>query len=135
MTSINTTSLSLYSSALTVRPSTDTTQATDAEPGSVKLQGNLFKSVSATGETGGAPATNPVEEAIKQLKERIKEAQKQLKEQQEQLAAVMNSRMSEQEKAQRVMAIQQQIAGTLGLLAGLQASLMEMVKGSIKTTA
>ncbi|OQR32860.1 hypothetical protein BWR59_11445 [Pseudomonas sp. Bc-h] len=69
------------------------------------------------------------------MQEQIKQTQKMLEQQQQQLAAAQSSKAPEQEKAAQVMAIQQQISGTMAQLGAQQASLMELMKGSVNTTA
>lgn len=75
------------------------------------------------------------EQLVKQLQEQIKETQKMLQRQQAMLSAAQNSGAPDDEKATQVMSIQQQIAGTTAQLNAQQAALLELMKGSVKTTA
>ncbi|WP_095094299.1 FlxA-like family protein [Pseudomonas sp. Irchel 3A5] len=141
MTTINTSSLGLYPATLTatIKSNADAkaseTQSADEASGkiNVDLRGNVYQ----TDDTKAAAAapSSPADEAIANLQKQIKEVQKQLLREQQQLAAAQNSKGSETEKASRIMAIQQQISGTSAQLATLQASLLELMKGNIKTTA
>lgn len=141
MTTINTSSLGLYPATLTatIKSNADAkaaeTQSGEAPPSklSVELRGNVYQ----TDETKAAEAapTSPADQAIANLQKQIKEVQKQLLRQQQQLAAAQNSKGTDIEKATRIMAIQQQISGTTSQLATLQAALLDLMKGSVKTTA
>jgi hypothetical protein len=51
------------------------------------------------------------------------------------LAAAQNSKASDQEKAAQVMALQQQISGTMAQLGAQQASLLSLMKVRVDTTA
>ena len=134
MTTINTSSLSAYSSVFTAGLKNDESTRSDATTANVSLRGNVYQEPGAkVGETQ-APAS-PREQMIKQLQEQIKQTQKILTQQQQQLAVAMNSKASDQEKAAQVMAIQQQIAGTMAQLTAQQAALLELMKGTVSTTA
>ncbi|HXR01875.1 MAG TPA: hypothetical protein VN798_15915 [Pseudomonas sp.] len=134
MTTINTSSLSAYSSVFTAGLKNDESTKSDATTANVSLRGNVYQEPGAkVGETQ-APAS-PREQMIKQLQEQIKQTQKILTQQQQQLAVAMNSKASDQEKAAQVMAIQQQIAGTMAQLTAQQAALLELMKGTVSTTA
>ncbi|MFK3969631.1 hypothetical protein ACI2KS_02740 [Pseudomonas sp. NPDC087358] len=134
MTTINTSSLSAYSSVFTAGLKNNESTKSDATTANVSLRGNVYQEPGAkVGETQ-APAS-PREQMIKQLQEQIKQTQKILTQQQQQLAVAMNSKASDQEKAAQVMAIQQQIAGTMAQLTAQQAALLELMKGTVSTTA
>ncbi|GAB7532162.1 hypothetical protein PS3A_45770 [Pseudomonas sp. 3A(2025)] len=137
MTTINTSSLSSYSSALSLtarKPEAvqaDETKTSETTRVSADLSG---------AKTGGASkskstATTPTEEMIEQIKKQIEQTEKQLEQQRAQLAAVQSSKADEQTKAQQVMAIQVQIAATSANLQTLQGSLLQLIGGSIDTTA
>lgn len=136
MTTINTNSLSAYSSVISAGFKNDEPTKNDATATNVRLRVNVYKDPQATG-AGKAhdAATSSQEQAIKQLQEQIKQTEKVLQQQQAQLAAAQNSNAPEQEKAQQVMAIQQQIAGTMAQLNAQQAALLELMKDSVSTTA
>jgi predicted ribosome quality control (RQC) complex YloA/Tae2 family protein len=137
MTSINSSSMGPYLNVFTPSVKKDDGQPTDAA--SATSEGvtvrSVFKPLSDTSETGSSEATSPSQQAIKQLQEQIKEVQKRLLEQQQQLAAAQNSKTPEPEKSQQVMAIQQGISGTMAQLTALQASLLELMKGTVDVTA
>lgn len=130
MTTINTSSLSAYSSVFTTAVRNDESTKSDATSVDVNLRGNVYQTPKAE-EGGGTPR----EQMIKQLQEQIKETQKMLEQQQQQLAAAQASKAPEQEKSAQVMAIQQQIAGTTARMAAQQAALLELMKGTVSTTA
>lgn len=142
MTTINTSSLGLYPSALTLstKNSTDL-KAAETKPGesatvSVNLRGSVYKADGEDSKAGAAvAASSPTEQAIERLQKEIKETQKQLLRQQQQLAAAQASKGSEEEKNSRIMAIQQQISGTQAQLATQQAALLTLMKGTVNTTA
>lgn len=131
MTTINTSSLSVYSSAFTAALKNDESTKSDAATANVNLLGNVYK---GTGKADEQPLS-PSEQAIEQLQEQIKQTQKLLQQQQAQLAVAQNSKAPEEEKAQQVMAVQQQIAGTMAQLNAQQAALLELMKGTVSTTA
>lgn len=134
MTSINTSSMGPYLNVFT--PGVKKGDAQPADGSSDGVTGrSAFKPVSDTGETGSAQSTSPSQQIIKQLQEQIKEVQKRLLEQQQQLAVAQNSKTPEPEKSQQVMAIQQGISGTMAQLTALQASLLELMKGTVSVTA
>ena len=141
MTTINTSSLSLYSSPFTLASKADQDKANaDATTVGVNLKATVSKPAQNTNGSGAkSSGGSPAEQAIEQLKERIKETQKRLQEQMKQLAAAQQSKAPEEIKAQQVMAIQQQISGTTAELGAEQAALMQMMqaqaKGSVNTTA
>lgn len=134
MTTINTSSLSAYSSVFTAGLKNDESTKSDATTANVSLRGNVYQEPGAKVGEIQAPAS-PREQMIKQLQEQIKQTQKILTQQQQQLAVAMNSKASDQEKAAQVMAIQQQIAGTMAQLTAQQAALLELMKGTVSTTA
>jgi len=135
MTIINTSSLGSYSSVFATGVKTDKSQTSDATTVSVDLRGTVMKSGGAAGKAESSESLSPSQQAIKQLQEQIKETQKRLLEQQQQLAVAQNSKLPEPEKGQQVMAIQQQVSGTMAQLAAQQAALLELMKGSVSTTA
>jgi len=141
MSTINTSSLSLYSSRLTLASKADQDKANpDATTVGVNLKATVSKPAQNTnGSASKSSGGTPVEQTIAQLKERIKETQKRLQEQMQQLAAAQQSKAPEALKAQQVMAIQQQISGTLAELGAEQSALMQMLqaaaKGGVNTTA
>lgn len=142
MTTINTSSLGLYPATLTatVKSNADAkaaeTQSGDATTSklSVELRGNVYQT-DEDKKAGAAGPSSPADQAIANLQKQIKEVQKQLLRQQQQLAAAQNSKGTDIEKATRIMAIQQQISGTTAQLATLQAALLDLMKGSVNTTA
>ena len=127
MTTINTSSLGFYSSVFATGVKTDDSKASDATSVSVDVRG-------VTSKAGASEGLSPSQQAIQQLQDQIKEAQKRLLEQQKQLAAAQNSKLPETEKAQQVMAIQQQITTTMAQVSTLQGALLELMKGSVSTT-
>ncbi|MFK3798698.1 MULTISPECIES: hypothetical protein [unclassified Pseudomonas] len=129
MTTINTSSLSPYPTAFTTAVRNDESTKSEATTVNVNLRGNVYEPPKA--DDSGMTR----EQMIKQLQEQIKETQKMLEQQQQQLAAAQASKVSEEEKATQVMAIQQQIAGTTARLAAQQAALLELMKGTVNTTA
>jgi len=141
MTTINTSSLNLYSSPFALVSKTDQDKANEgATTAGVNLRASVSKPTEATNDSStGSSGGSPAEQAIEQLKERIKETQKRLQEQTRQLAAAQRSKAPDELKNQQVMAIQQQISGTTSELAAEQASLMQLLqtqaKGSVNTTA
>lgn len=144
MTTINTSSLNLYSSPFALASKADQDKASEgATSVGVNLKTATSKSTATTAAAAGgqqAPAKTPAQQAIDQLKERIAETQKRLQEQMRQLAAAQASDAPPEIKAQQVMAIQQQISGTTAELGAEQASLMTLLKAqakgsSVNTTA
>lgn len=134
MTTINTSSLSPYPSAFTAGFKNDESTKTDATTATVNLRGNVYQTPEASGAGKAEGGGTPRDQMIKQLQEQIKQAQKMLQ-QQQQLAAVHASKASDQEKAQQAMAIEQQMANTNAQITSLQGSLLELMKGSVDTTA
>jgi predicted ribosome quality control (RQC) complex YloA/Tae2 family protein len=134
MTTINTSTLSPYANPFTVALKNDQATKSDVVTASVNLRGTAYTEPGKKAGEAEAPQW-PREQMIKQLQDQIKETQKVLEQQQQQLAAALNSKAPEQEKAAQVMAIQQQIAGTMAQLTALQASLLELMKGSVSTKA
>jgi vacuolar-type H+-ATPase subunit I/STV1 len=134
MTTINTSTLSPYAHPLTVALKTDQSAKSDAVSASVNLRGNVYTEPGKKAGEAQVPES-PREQMIKQLQEQIKQTQKILEQQQQQLAAALNSKAPEQEKAAQVMAIQQQIAGTMAQLGAQQAALLELMIGSVNTKA
>lgn len=135
MTTINTSSLSPYASAFTAGFKNDESTNTDATTATVNLRGNVYQTPEASGAGKAEGGGTPRDQMIKQLQEQIKQAQKMLQQQQQQLAAVHASKASDQEKAQQAMAIEQQMANTNAQITSLQGSLLELMKGSVDTTA
>jgi Tfp pilus assembly protein FimV len=135
MTTINTSSLGAYSSVFTAAVKTDDSAKIDAKAASVELRGNVFDDPKAGGASQSGDAPSMKEQMIKQLQEQIQQTQKVLQQQQAQLAAAQNSKGSDQERAAQVMAIQQQISGTMAQLGAQQASLLNLMKVSVDTTA
>ncbi|MFJ4141517.1 hypothetical protein [Pseudomonas sp. NPDC089734] len=143
MTTINTSSLSAYSSALTLtvkNKDADSTTATDAAEKSgvsVSLDGaKVGGTAVAAGAGAGGSSSSSTDETIEKLKEQIEQTEKLLAQQQAQLAAAQNGKGSEDEKAQRVMAIQMQIATTTATLQTQQGALLQLTtSGGIDTTA
>lgn len=141
MVTINTSSLGAYSSVFAGGVKTaadskvDESKSGESTSVSVELRGNVFKVDGEDSKAGAAAASNPTQEAIERLQKEIKETRKLLLREQQQLAAAQSSKAPEQEKASRIMAIQQQIAGTQAQLATQQAALMTLMKGSVSTTA
>ncbi|MET0611664.1 hypothetical protein [Pseudomonas caspiana] len=140
MTTINTSSLGMYSSSFTANVKTNTdAKAAETKTGETSsVEVNLRDSVYQTGESAKAGASapaSPAQEQIEQIQKQIKEVQKQLLQQQQQLAAAQASKGSEEEKALQVMSLQQQIAGTQAQLATLQGALLTLMKGTVSTTA
>ncbi|MDH0748459.1 hypothetical protein N5D61_19230 [Pseudomonas sp. GD03842] len=129
MTAINTNSLSAYPAAFATPVKTDASSTSDATSASVNLRGNVYQAPKAS------PDGVTQEQLIKQIQEQIKQTQKMLEQQQQQLAAVQASKASDQEKAAQVMAIQQQIAATSAQLMAQQSALLQLMKGSVNTTA
>ena len=135
MTTINTSSLSAYSSVFTTAVRNDESTKSDATTVDVNLRGNVYEPPKGAGSASSAETATTREQLIKQLQEQIKQTQKILEQQQQQLAAAQASKAPEQEKAAQVMAIQQQISGTVAQMAAQQAALLELMKGSVSTTA
>ncbi len=135
MTTINTSSLSAYSSVFTTAVRNDESTKSDATSVDVNLRGNVYQTPTAAGSGKAEEGGTPREQMIKQLQEQIKQVQKMLQQQQQQLSQAQSSKAPEQEKAQQVAAISQQIAGTSAQLIALQASLLELMKGNVNTTA
>ncbi|SER68499.1 hypothetical protein SAMN03159444_04774 [Pseudomonas sp. NFACC02] len=135
MTTINTSSLSAYSSVFSAGVKNDGSAKSDATTASVNLRGNVYQSPGASKSGEAESGGSPQEQVIKQLQDQIKQTQKILQQQQQQLAVAMNSKAPEQEKAAQVMSIQQQISGTMAQLSAQQAALLELMKGTVNTTA
>lgn len=132
MTTINTSSLSLYNSQFTLASKSDQDKASEGVTTvGVNLRGTTSK-LTDTSKKEPAAAKTPAEQAIEQLKERIAETQKRLAEQTRQLAAAQSADTDPQIKAQQVMAIQQQISGTTAELAAEQGSLMQLLQAQAK---
>lgn len=133
---INVNSVSAYSPALSVaiKSKEEAAPAADAKDKDGESS-SVAVNMSDVGQASAGGAAGTSQDLITQLQEQIKQVQKQLEQQQAQLAAAMNSKASDQEKAQRAMAIQQQIAGTTAQLISLQGALLQALKGSVNTTA
>jgi len=135
MTTINTSSLGAYSSVFTAAIKTDDSAKSDAKAASVELRGNVYGDAKASGPSESGDAPSMKEQMIKQLQEQIEQTQKILEQQQAMLAAAQNSKASDEERAAQVMAIQQQISGTMAQLGAQQASLLNLMKVKVDTTA
>jgi hypothetical protein len=133
MTSINTASMGSYLYVTTPSVKTDHTKTTaDAADATVRT---ALKAGAETSAAGSSESASPADQVIKRLQEQIKETLKRLLELQQQLAVAQNSKTPEPEKSQQVMALQQQVAGTMSQLTALQAALLELMKGKISVTA
>lgn len=133
MTSINTASMGSYLYVTTPSVKTDDTKTTaDAADATVRT---ALKAGAETSAAGSSESASPADQVIKRLQEQIKETLKRLLELQQQLAVAQNSKTPEPEKSQQVMALQQQVAGTMSQLTALQAALLELMKGKISVTA
>lgn len=140
MSTISTSSLSSYAAAFSVTVKKDDAAATPASTDAASAaEGDGKRSAVAVDATGAGGATassssDATQQSIDQLKELIKETEKQLQKEQQQLAAAQNGNGSDAQKAQRVMAIQTQIASTTALLQSQQAALIQLI-GGVNTTA
>lgn len=143
MTTINTSSLSPYSASLslTVKNQAAEEQAatgtsTEKAGATVSLAGAQAGGAAGGAAGGGSATSSSVEETIANIKEQIEAAKKELAKQQAQLNSVQNGSGSEEEKAQKVMAIQVQISATNASLQTLQATLITLTtQGGVSTTA
>ena len=142
MSTINTSSVRI--APLTYTPAqsaseknTQVSSKTDSKDTGVNLLGKTLQKPGAApaAPTESSDSGSAREQAIKQLQEQIKETQKTLERQQAMLSAAQNSRAPDEEKAAQVMSIQQQIAGTMAQLNAQQGALLELMKGTVKTTA
>ncbi|MCV4262844.1 hypothetical protein [Pseudomonas capsici] len=142
MTTINTSSLSAYSNALTlIVKDKENEKATSTEADStqkagvsVSLEGAKVGGAAPAGGAGGS--ASKFKDTIERIKEQIKQAQQQLVQQQAQLAAAQNSKGSEEEKAARILAIQGQISQTSSTIQTLQGVLLELITSEgVDTTA
>jgi uncharacterized protein involved in exopolysaccharide biosynthesis len=137
MTTINTSSMSQYASPvnLAVKKEADpaTAQAVSEEKKTVGASLPPAEVKKSSGAGGGKSAA---EETIEKIKEQIKQTQKQLAALQAQLAAAQGGSGTAEEKAQKAMAIQMQIASTNATLQTLQGALLQMMtSGGVNTTA
>jgi gas vesicle protein len=144
MTTISTSSLSPYSAAFTATIKKDDAATTDASTDATTAAGEdstKSTTVEAGGAAGGGGATgsstsDATQESIDKLQEQIKETQDQLKKEQQKLAAAQNGNGTEEEKAQKALAIQAQISSTNATLASQQAALLQLTTtGGVDTTA
>ncbi|QXG34069.1 FlxA-like family protein [Pseudomonas viridiflava] len=141
MTTINTSTLTTYSSSFTLAVKSQDTQAgaasTDGEGKSKGISVDLSTaSPTASGGSAGGSSKSALEQTLEKLKEQIKQVQKQLAEQQSQLAAAQSGKGTPEEKAQRAMAIQTQIGATTATLQTLQGALLQLqTEGGVNTTA
>ncbi|CAM3062181.1 hypothetical protein BZK31_11860 [Pseudomonas floridensis] len=143
MTTINTSTLSAYSSSLSVTVKNQEAQAANAaatqddekKTTEVSLEGAKVAGTAEGGTVGGS-SSSALESTIDKIKEQIKQAQKQLAQQQAQLAAAQSSQGTPEEKAQRAMAIQAQIMATSASLQTLQGTLLQLqTQGGVNTKA
>jgi hypothetical protein len=86
-------------------------------------------------EDAPAPTKSAKQAMIDQLKKQIEALEKTLTQQQQQLQAVQTRKMDQHAKEQQAMLIQGQISGTMTQIQSLQSSLMELLSGSVNTTA
>ncbi|GFM52385.1 hypothetical protein PSCICE_36520 [Pseudomonas cichorii] len=143
MTTINTSSLSAYSNALTlIVKDKENEKSTSTEADSTQKAGVSVSLEGAKVGGGAAPAggaggsASKFKDTIERIKEQIKQAQQQLVQQQAQLAAAQNSKGSEEEKAARILAIQGQISQTSSTIQTLQGVLLELITSEgVDTTA
>ncbi|MCD5993815.1 hypothetical protein KDX38_09280 [Pseudomonas sp. CDFA 602] len=142
MTTINTSTLSAYSSSFSLSVTTKDAQAAaaantttdDKKTTEVSLEGATTNA--ASGGSAGGSSKSALDETIDRIKEQIKQTQKQLAQEQAQLAAVQNGSGTPEEKAQRAMSIQAQIVATNAALQTLQGSLLQLMnEGGVNTTA
>ncbi|WP_109512612.1 hypothetical protein [Pseudomonas ovata] len=135
MTTINTSSLSTYNSAFTAaikKPDaaqTDETKTAAPEKITADMSGTQVSEASKS--SGGSPK----EQMIEQIKKQIEDTQEMLEKLREQLAAVQKGSADDDTKAQQSMAIQSQIIAASANLQTLQASLLELIGGSVDTKA
>ena len=134
---INMSSISSYTPIIkaAITPKDETVAVDKTSSDATKLNVDMSGTAAAGDSSEAAAPTSIKEQIIQQLKEQIEQVEKQLQQQQQQLAAAQNSKGSEQEKMQRIMAIQQQISGTMAQLTALQGSLMEAMAVPVNTTA
>lgn len=134
MTTINSGTVNIYSSAYALQTKTQT-EKTDSEAAEASEVKKL--DVSLQGATVGAAASSgsTIEKMIEQVKKQIEETQKQLQELQQQLAAAQVSKQSEENKAIEVATIQAQIATTNAQLTTLYGSLMQLQTQSFSAKA
>lgn len=138
MTTINTSSLNAYSSALTL--AVKTKEADTAGVSGVSAEKKTVQVSLAPAEvkkTSGAGGTkSATDETIEKLQEQIKQTEKQMAALQAQLAATEGGSGTPEEKAQRVMALQMQIATTSATLQAQQGALLQLLtSGGVNTTA
>lgn len=144
MTTINTSSLGVYTSPFTVSirkdeaatAVADKTAATETDELAGKDSTQAANGAAPAGGAGGGAAADMNQESIDKIKEQIKATQKQLQQTQKQLSSVQNGSGTEEQKAQQAMAIQTQIMGLNSTLQALQGALLQLVtSGGVDTTA
>ena len=137
MTTINTSSLNSYASSLNLTVKKEADAAASKAVVEEKKTVAVSLPVAKTKEAGGAGGSkSSTDETIEKLQQQIKETQKQLTELRAQLAAAQASTGTPEEKAQRVMALQVQIATTSATLQTQQGALLQLItSGGVNTTA
>lgn len=137
MTTINTSSLNSYASSLNLTVKKEADAAASKAVVEEKKTVAVSLPVAKTKEAGGAGGSkSSTDETIEKLQQQIKETQKQLTELRAQLAAAQAGTGTAEEKAQRVMALQVQIATTSATLQTQQGALLQLItSGGVNTTA
>jgi predicted RNase H-like nuclease (RuvC/YqgF family) len=137
MTTINTSSLNPYVSSLNLTVKKEADAATSTAVVEEKKTVAVSLPVAQTKEASGAGgAKSSTDETIEKLQQQIRETQKQLTELREQLAAAQAGTGTPEEKAQRVMALQMQIATASAALQNQQGALLQLItSGGVNTTA
>lgn len=137
MTTINTSSMSQYASPVNLAVKKEADSATaPAVSEEKKTVGASLPPVEVKKSSGAGGGKSAAEETIEKIKEQIKQTQKQLAALQAQLAAAQGGSGTAEEKAQKAMAIQMQIASTNATLQTLQGALLQMMtSGGVNTTA
>lgn len=137
MTTINTSSLNSYASSLNLTVKKEADAAASTAVVEEKKTVAVSLPVAKTKEAGGAGGSkSSTDETIEKLQRQIKETQKQLTELRAQLAAAQAGTGTPEEKAQRVMALQVQIATTSATLQTQQGALLQLItSGGVNTTA
>ncbi|MDF2641674.1 MAG: hypothetical protein K0R45_946 [Pseudomonas sp.] len=137
MTTINTSSLNSYASSLNLTVKKEADAAASKAVVEEKKTVAVSLPVAKTKEAGGAGGSkSSTDETIEKLQQQIKETQKQLTELRAQLAAAQAGTGTPEEKAQRVMALQVQIATTSATLQTQQGALLQLItSGGVNTTA
>lgn len=140
MTTINTSSLNSYATSLnlTVKKEADAASATavNEQKKTVAVSLPVADAKKASGAGGAGGSKSSTDETIEKLQQQIKETQKQLTQLREQLAAAQAGTGTPEEKAQKVMALQMQIATTSATLQTQQGALLQLLtSGGVNTTA